>query len=114
MKTGTILAILLNILAVAGCKERKVVDINMLDYSNGLVYEANSETLFTGKSVEYWPNGQTSVEIEYLNGTVHGKWIIWHENGQKEDESKIREDELISQKCWNENGDPTPCDQLPL
>ncbi len=106
MKTVRILAVLIAIFAVAGCGEKvTVVEKNKLLDRGGLLYEGNSETPFTGKTVNYWPNGQKEEEVEYRNGKLHGKFTSWYESGQKEGEHEYRNGKLHGKlTLWYENG----------
>lgn len=123
------------ILLIAGGGEEKVVDWSKFLEKDGLQYEVNSETPFTGKMVKYWPSGQQKEEAEYRDGKLHGKgtfwnengqkiaefefrdgkphgkWLIWNDNGQKEGEAEFRDGILISAKCWDNNGNTVPCPQ---
>ena len=46
-----------------------------------------------GRYEEWYPNGQRSIEGEYLSGSKHGKWTEWDELGRKTSEK------------WFENGE---------
>jgi len=44
--------------------------------------------------------------VEYKNELLHGKCIIWHENGQKWWEREYQNDQLCGKNIkWHENGD---------
>ena len=49
----------------------------------GLVYK-DTKRLFTGKALEYHPEGNRKVSISISSGKVHGTTEAWHENGQIE------------------------------
>ncbi len=101
--------LLVTILSVEMCfgEEGKVVYKASTDLVNrdGLVYEEDSDTPFTGTAVDQWPNGQKKAEIEYLAGKRQGKESSWTEKGQK-----LYEGENFSGKSsgklrmWHENG----------
>ena len=143
-----------------GCGE-KVLEARHIHEHGGLMYEVNSDDPFTGKVVEYWPNGEKKTEGEVLNGMLHGKVVYWYEDGQKYNETEYRDNkphgketgwyktgqkegvgyyrdgkvegktimwyksgqkrkekefhnsELISEQCWDENGNPIDCEELP-
>ena len=48
----------------------------------GITYEVNSTTPFTGSSVGYHDNDQLSVKGNYKNGEKDGLWEGYYENGQ--------------------------------
>ena len=87
----------------------KEVPSNKLVERNGIVYEVNSTTPFTGTSVYdghlegtnsyrhdykeglldgmievFYDNGQISVSSDYRKGLNHGPRVTYHENGQLE------------------------------
>ena len=49
----------------------------------GLWYEINSETPFSGVVTRTFPSGQKEFEYNYLNGKFHGYVRRWYENGVK-------------------------------
>jgi len=69
---------------------------------------------FSGQSygkVRAWhENGQQAIEVELRNSKPNGKWIEWHENGKKKMEKELRNGQVISTKCWDENGKLKPCE----
>jgi hypothetical protein len=57
-------------------------------------------------------NGQKQGEGTFKNGKKNGKWTSWHDgNGQKESEGTYKDGELISEKCWDEDGNECECDE---
>jgi len=54
-------------------------------------------------------NGQKEREETYKDGEPDGKWTEWHENGQMRMETTWKVGEMISIKCWDENGDDDNC-----
>lgn len=54
-----------------------------LENRNGLKYEINSSTPFTGKYITYFTNGQKQTESTFTEGEENGLVTWWHENGQK-------------------------------
>ena len=39
-----------------------------------------------------------------------GLWTWWYENGKKLKEETYKDGELISQECWDEDGNEKECD----
>ena len=72
---------LLLVMGMVGCG--RTVDDSKWVVRDGLMYEANSETPFTGVAVlEKHENGKKEREVTYKDG----KWGLetwWHSNGQK-------------------------------
>ena len=84
----------------------KEVSSDGLVERNGLTYEVNSETPFSGKSVEYFDGGDVIHEsISYQDGLRHGSSIEWYENGQIKMEMKFKDGlESGETNLWYENG----------
>lgn len=55
-------------------------DIQTID---GITYQLDSETPYTGKYTMYYDNGCKPSEGYYKNGVEHGPWVMWDEDGQK-------------------------------
>lgn len=62
-----------------------------------------------GKGTKWYENGQKEQEGEFRDGIPYGKATLWYKNGQKESEMEWRDGELISEKCWDKDGNPIPC-----
>ncbi len=73
--------------------------------SDGLVYEINSDTPYTGLIKDVYPNGQTQSEKTLVNGKRDGLVTTWYENGQKRIEKNYVNGEPQSDgTVWDENG----------
>jgi len=78
-------------------------------YKNG--QKSQEETYEDGEEIErlmWYENGQKKSEETKKNGKPDGKWTNWYENGQKKSEITWK-GEIISEKCWNENGNEEDC-----
>lgn len=76
-----------------------------LESRNGLKYEINSVTPFTGKYITYFKNGQMQTEWNFTNGKENGLATWWHENGLKKLEEKYKFGEKTGLRTeWDENG----------
>ena len=62
-----------------------------------------------GYWMSYYDNGQLYLDRIYKDGKLEGIWKSYYENGQLNYEWNYKEGELISQKCWNENGNKIEC-----
>ena len=61
--------------------------------------------------VRLWhENGQLEDEVTYKNGKKDGLERIWHENGQLGWEVTFKDDELISERCFDENANKISCE----
>ena len=52
--------------------------------------------------------GQISMETNYKEGKENGLNRVWYENGQLEYEGNYKDDRLISEQCWDEDGKEIP------
>ena len=59
----------------------------------------------------YWSilNGQKISEGTYKDGKKHGLETNWFENGKKSSEKTYKDGELISEECWDEDGNEIQC-----
>ena len=80
-----------------------------VDYPANTFYtSANMEedSLFTGTSVRFHPNGELLVKGGIKNGKLHGPFDSWYENGQKQMSLIWYEGERIRRfKAFHSNGD---------
>ena len=89
---------------------------------SGIVFDLHKST--GGKSLEgrykdglrngkwSWWNEDYKLDISgtYNKGKQDGKWTYWFENGEKWKEGTYKDGELISSKCWDEDGNEKECD----
>jgi antitoxin component YwqK of YwqJK toxin-antitoxin module len=75
-----------------------------MDYGSNYTFgEQDGEFTF------WYENGQKRGEGTFKDGEKDGLWTGWYENGQKEGEVTFKDGELISEKCWGENGNRIEC-----
>ena len=58
----------------------------------------------------YYDNGQLYLDRIYKDGKLEGLWKSYYDNGQLKYDWNYKEGELISQKCWDEDGNEKECD----
>ena len=63
-----------------------------------------------GKWNKWYSDGNKSFEGTYKEGKKDGLWTYWYENGQKMEEETFKDGKLISQECWDEDGNEKECD----
>ena len=79
------------LVAIGGCS--KEVPRDQLVERQGIYYEVNSQTPFSGRVVSYHENGQLKAKVNYnKDGEQHGPSEYYHENGQ-----------LFSRSNWKNN-----------
>ena len=61
------------------------------------------------KNTLWYKDGQKWQEGTYKDGKEDGLWTIWYESGQKKMEAILKDGELISDKCWDEDGNKIEC-----
>ena len=80
-------------------------------YENG--QKSQEETYKDGKEdglfTQWHQNGQKKQELIYKDGKADGLVTVWHENGQKSLEGTYKDGEIISLKCWDEDGNEKEC-----
>ena len=62
------------------------------------------------KWTRWHSNGKKKREGNYKDGKEDGLWTQWYENGQKKKEKTYKDGKLISEKCWDEDGNEKECD----
>lgn len=75
------LALVVVLVVVSACSVAKEIPAEKLVERKGISYEINSQTPFTGVTIETHPNGQLKRRVNYKNGLPHGRAEAYHENG---------------------------------
>jgi len=93
-------------LILTGCQEKEV---SFLQERDGISYEANSTTPFTGKFVKRQnfnnENAPKKLEISYKDGRKHGLTTGWHRNSKRLAEESFKDGKRDGfLKIWYENG----------
>ena len=81
-------------------------------YENG--EKKNEGTFKDGKENRlhrwWYENGQKSKEGTYKDGKQVELVTSWYENGQKGKEGTFKDGELVSENCWDIDGNDIDCD----
>lgn len=72
-------------------KEKEVV----LQYEDGLAYEKNKKTPYTGEWIGYYKDGKILVEVNFKNGKRNGERIIYDKNGEIEFKTTFKDGKII-------------------
>ena len=82
-------------------------------YSEGTYKEGERVGLWT----DWYSNGEKSSEGTYLlredtgkDRELDGLWTSWYGNGQKNSEVTYKDGKLISEECWEEDGNGCECE----
>ncbi len=59
----------------------------------------------------FYKNGQIWVEGHYLGRQKNGPWKMYYENGQLDMELHHKNGQIISKKCWDEDGNKIECEE---
>ena len=92
------------ILIITSCS--KEVPSDQLVVRDGIYYEVNSQTPFSGTSVKYYENGQLGMRENYKDGKEEGIFEYYYENGQLNRKSTYKngkEDGL--EESYSQNGE---------
>ena len=76
--------IILSLVLLASCSPKEVPSSDLVE-RQGVTYEINSKTPFTGiavEVVEYHENGQLTFKSNYKDGIEDGLQETYHDNGQ--------------------------------
>ena len=74
--------LLILIISISLTSYGKSINKEQLHNKNGVYYEINKETPYTGKAIAYYKDGQIVGKQNYKNGLENGEWIEYYENGQ--------------------------------
>jgi antitoxin component YwqK of YwqJK toxin-antitoxin module len=68
-------------------------------------YYGDIQKYYTGKWIYWHDNGQKSSEGNYIDGKRSGHWIYWHDNGQKSSEGNYIDGKRSGHWInWHDNG----------
>ena len=91
------------LVAIGGCS--KEVPLDQLVTRDGLEYEVDSQTPFTGSSVKYHDNGRLHFTQYFKDGKLDGLREAYHDNGQFMFKQNWKDGELDPLwEMYDENG----------
>ena len=96
------------LLVVFGCA-KPINDETLID-KDGLKYHPDTNEMYSGKVFKNRMGGKKEFEGSYKDGKKDGLWTWWYENGQKMTVRTYKDEELISQNCWDKDGSETECE----
>ncbi|MGB6129298.1 MAG: hypothetical protein WBG30_11160 [Psychrilyobacter sp.] len=82
----------------------KTINFDQLQNKNGIYYEINKETPYTGTVISYYETGQIKLKRNYKNGKKDGEWIFYDENGEIDRRKNYKIGDLLV-KGYNYNPD---------
>jgi len=90
----------LMVFGIVGCS--KEIPSDQLVERNGITYEVNSQTPFSGRVVSYHENGQLQSKRNYKDGCLEGLQESYYENGQLEEKGIYKDIMDIPMFCSNQ------------
>ena len=96
------------LLVVFGCA-KPINDETLID-KDELKYHPDTNELYSGKVYKNRMGGKKEFEGSYKDGKKDGLWTDYYENGQKRSVKTYKDEELISQNCWDKDGSKTVCE----
>ena len=91
-----------------GCA-KPINDETLID-KDGLKYHPDTNEMYSGKVFKNRMDGKKEFEGSYKDGKKDGLWTDYYENGQKRSVKTYKDEELISQNCWDKDGSKTVCE----
>ena len=95
-------------LLLGGCNEKESdegISSDKLHYREDLMYNAVSDTSYTGESFKLYDNGEKRFKGNFKEGKRQGLWTWWNKNGQKKKEENYKDGKLDGLAVdWHENG----------
>jgi antitoxin component YwqK of YwqJK toxin-antitoxin module len=82
--------IILSFVLLTSCGPKDVPYKNLVT-RQGITYEINAETPFTGSGVWYWSDNQLASKQNYKDGEPEGLWEHYYKNGQLKDNGNFKD-----------------------
>ena len=81
---------------LTGCEK----EVTSLQNRDGVKYEINSETPFTGRLVKKYEDGQKEFEWDYTNGELDGRLTYWGKEGNVTKTEEYKDGQKIYEGNW--------------
>ncbi len=81
--------------------------------SSSIVILRSTKLPLTGMVYTKWENNQLNFEYNYKEGLADGLCRQWYVNGQLSIELNYKAGEILSQKCWDKDGNDIECPEIP-
>ncbi|UUV18296.1 hypothetical protein NRK67_13500 [Fusobacteria bacterium ZRK30] len=72
-----------------------IKDKVVLEYKDGIAYEKNKKTPYTGEWTGYYKDGKVLVDVNFKNGKRNGIQIIYDKNGEIEFKTTFKDGKVI-------------------
>ena len=82
---------ILCLLILSSYSHSEGISPDQLVKKDGIYYEVNSNTPFTGSVMEYYENGQLKIRENFKDGKEEGLSEYFHENGELEFRGNVKE-----------------------
>jgi antitoxin component YwqK of YwqJK toxin-antitoxin module len=107
MKKLTPILILSLLFLSCGDSQKEYNNNDLVKMDNGLYTKKFSDEPITGKVYGFFGDKyhKKSVDLGNLrDGKKEGKWVLYYDTGKKHFEKYYKDNKLISEKYWNEDG----------
>lgn len=81
--TSTLLALISSTVIFSGCSSDRVITFDKIEERNGIYYEVNQATPYTGLVQSFYPGGQKKAEGSLQDGKPKGVQTAWQMDGKK-------------------------------
>ncbi len=96
--------IILSLVLLASCAPNEFPSKDLVE-RQGLTYEVNSQTPYSGPFESYLKNGQLKSKANYKDGENNGLYERYHDNGQLHYKTNYKDGKLNGDwKYYNEDG----------
>ncbi|MCS5421444.1 toxin-antitoxin system YwqK family antitoxin [Psychrilyobacter sp. S5] len=97
--------LLILIISISLMSYGKTIDKEQLQTRNGVYFETNQETPYTGEAIAYYENGKIKFKGSYKDGLRKGEWIAYNENGKIKAKANFKDGGKKGEWiAYNENG----------
>ena len=97
------------LMLIVGCSKEPINIETTLVYRDDVYYTKDTNKPYSGPVFSLYDDGKKKGEGTFKDGKVDGLATEWYENGQKSWEGTYKDGELISEKCWDKNGNEERC-----
>ena len=125
---------LLSLFMIFGCSSSESINQDLLNKKDGFFYTKDTNELYSGKVFSLYDDGNKESEWTLKDGRLDGLYTLWYKSGRKwleniykdgkldglstywdrkeqlDTKRTYKNGELISQKCWDEDGNECSCD----
>ena len=103
---------LLSLFMIFGCSSSESINQDLLNKKDGVFYTKDTNEPYSGTVFSLYEKGNKESEWMLKDGRLDGLYTLWYKSGKKWLQNTYKDGELISQKCWDEDGNECECSDL--